>query len=115
MLGVLIPSLTTTSPLPAISDKASTLGFLVALNELLGGDSNERIQSKHNNDKNRQPDAARRIFFGVRQNGDSTREGIVPDIIVLSFVHLMCLCFCIFVLFYFCFIHAFCRIISCIT
>ena len=51
MLGVLIPSLATTSPLPAISDKTSTSGFLVALNELLGGDSNERIQSKRNNER----------------------------------------------------------------
>ena len=45
---MLIPSLTTTSRLPAISDKTSTSGFLVALNELLGGDSNERIQGKRN-------------------------------------------------------------------
>ena len=44
-------------------------------------------------------------FFGVRQNGDSTGEGIVSDIIGLSFVYLMCLNFVIFVLFYF--IHAF--------
>ena len=39
--SLLIPSLTTTTPLLAISDKTSTSGFLVALNELLGGDSNE--------------------------------------------------------------------------
>ena len=73
MLGVLIPSLTTTSPLLAISDKTSISGFLVALNELLGGDSNEPIQSKRKNDE-KSPDAAlaRWIFFGVRQNGDST-------------------------------------------
>jgi hypothetical protein len=51
----------------------------------------------------------------VRQNGDSIREGTVSDNIGPSFVYLMCLCFCIFVLFYFCFIHAFCRIVSCIT
>ena len=43
-LGVLIPSLTTTSPLPVISDKASTSGFLVAFNKLLGGDSNEQFK-----------------------------------------------------------------------
>jgi hypothetical protein len=43
----------------------------------------------------------------VRQNGDSTGEGIVSNNIGLSFVYLMCLNFCSFVLFYFCFIHAF--------
>jgi hypothetical protein len=43
----------------------------------------------------------------VRQNGDSTGEGTVSDNIGLNFVYLMCLSFCIFVLFYFCFIHAF--------
>ena len=51
----------------------------------------------------------------VRQNGDSTGEGTVSDNIGLSFVYLMCLSFCIFVLFYFCFIHVFFRIVSCIT
>ena len=43
----------------------------------------------------------------MRQNGDSTGEGTVSDDIGLSFVYLMCLSFCIFVLFYFCFIHVF--------
>jgi hypothetical protein len=56
-----------------------------------------------------------RGFFDVRQNGDSTGDGIVSDDIGLSFVYLMCLCFCIFVLFYFCFIHALYRFVSCIT
>ena len=66
MLGVLIPSLTTTSPLLAISNKTSTSGFLVALNELLGGDSNERIQGKRNIREKSPADAARQDFFGVR-------------------------------------------------
>jgi hypothetical protein len=55
--------------------------------------------------ENRQP--MPRGFSDVRQNGDSTGEGIVSDNIGLSFVYLMCLSFCIFVLFYFCFIHVF--------
>ena len=55
---MLIPSLTATSPLPTISDQTNTSGFLVAHNQLLGGDS-QRIQSKRNNEKNRQLDAAR--------------------------------------------------------
>ena len=38
--------------------------------------------------------------FDVRQNDDSTGEGIVFDIIGLSFVYLMCLSFCNFI---FCF------------
>ena len=48
-----------------------------------------------------------RGFLDVRQNGDSTGEGTVSDNIGLSFVYLMCLSFCIFVLFYFYFIHVF--------
>jgi hypothetical protein len=48
-----------------------------------------------------------RGFYDVRQNDDSTGEGIVFNTIGLSFVYLMCLSFCIFILFYFCFIHAF--------
>jgi len=55
--------------------------------------------------ENRQP--MPRDFSDVRQNGDSTGEGTVSDNIGLSFVYLMCLSFCIFVLFYFCFIHVF--------
>ena len=54
-------------------------------------------------------------FFGVRQNGDSTGEGIVSDIIGLSFVYLMCLSFLHFYLFINIFSHAFYRIDSCIT
>ena len=72
MLGVLIPSLTTTSPLPAISDKTSTSGFLVALNELLGGDSNES-NSKQMQKREKSPaDAARRIwiFLGCDNNNN---------------------------------------------
>ena len=97
---MLIPSLTTTSPLPAISDRTSTSGFLVALNELLGGDSNEGIQGKRNIREKSPADAARQDFFRVRQNGDSTREGIVFNIIGLSFVYLMCMFshFCVFFL-----------------
>jgi len=49
----------------------------------------------------------RRADFDVWQNGDSTGEGTISDNIGLSFVYLMCLSFCIFVLLYFCFIHAF--------
>jgi hypothetical protein len=45
--------------------------------------------------------------FDVRQNDDSTGEGTISDNIGLSFVYLMCLSICIFILFYFCFIHAF--------
>ena len=43
--------------------------------------------------------------FNVRQNDNSTGEGIVFDIIGLSFVFLMCLCFFSFclILFYFIF------------
>jgi hypothetical protein len=59
----------------------------------------------NNKQKNRQPTP--RGFYDVRQNGDSTGEGTVSDNIGLSFVYLMCLSFCIFVLFYFCFIHVF--------
>ena len=51
-----------------------------------------------------------RGFSDVRQNGDSTGEGTVSDNIGLSFVYLMCLSFCIFILFYFCFIHAFLKL-----
>jgi len=64
-------------------------------------------QSKRVNDKS---PARCRADFDVRQNGDSTREGIVSDNIGLSFVYLMCLSFCIFILFYFCFIHAFLKL-----
>jgi len=60
-----------------------------------------------------------RGFFDVRQNDDSTGEGIVFDIIGLSFVFSMCLSFLRFVLFYlilfFLFIHALYKIVSCIT
>ena len=52
--------------LPAISDRTSTSGFLVALNELLGGDSNERIQSKRNI-REKSPTDAARGFSDVRQ------------------------------------------------
>jgi hypothetical protein len=45
----------------------------------------------------------RRRAGDVRQNGDSTGEGTVFDIIGLSFVFLMCLSFLPFVLFYFLF------------
>ena len=38
--------------------------------------------------------------FDVRQNGDSAGEGIVSDIIGLSFVYLMCLSFCNFIFFF---------------
>jgi hypothetical protein len=55
--------------------------------------------------KDRQPTP--RGFSDVRQNGDSTGEGTVSNNIGLSFVYLTCLSFCSFVLFYFCFIHAF--------
>jgi hypothetical protein len=43
----------------------------------------------------------------VRQNGDPTGEGTVSNNIGLSFVYFMCLSFCTFILFYFCFVHAF--------
>ena len=43
-----------------------------------------------------------RGFFDVRQNDDSTGEGIVFDIIGLSFVFSMCLSFLRFVLFMHC-------------
>ena len=65
MLGVLISSLTTTSPLPAISDKTSTSGFLVASNQLLGGDSNKPFKANEHNEKNRQ--SMPRRFSDVRQ------------------------------------------------
>lgn len=66
MLRVLIPSLTTTSPLTAISDKASASSFLVARNQLLGGDSNEPINSTQ---REKLPADAARGFSDVRQNG----------------------------------------------
>jgi len=62
-------------------------------------------QANNATTKNRQPTP--RGFYDVRQNGDSIGEGTVSDNIGLSFVYLMCLSFCIFILFHFCFIHAF--------
>ena len=53
-LGVLIPSLTTTSPYPWIFDKTSTSGFLVAFNKLLGGHSQQSNEAMHN-EKNHHP------------------------------------------------------------
>jgi len=41
-----------------------------------------------------------RGYFDVRQNGDSTGEGTVSDIIGLSFVFLICLIFCNFISFF---------------
>jgi len=65
-------------------------------------------QSNSNqNDNEKIVSRCRADFFDVRQNGDSTGEGTVSDNIGLSFVYLMCVSFCIFVLFYFYFIHAF--------
>ena len=87
MLGVLIPSQTTTSPLPAISDKTSTSGFLVALNELLGGDSNEPIQANAKTREKSPVDAARQIFFlGCDRMATPLGTGIVFNFIGLSFV-----------------------------
>jgi len=59
------------------------------------------------NDNEKIASRCRADFLDVRQNGDSAGEGTVSDNIGLSFVYLMCLSFCIFVLFYFCFIHVF--------
>ena len=59
--------------------------------------------------------AKRRHAGDVRQNDNSTGEGIVSNNIGLSFVYLMCLSFCIFVLFFFLFYPSIFRIVSCIT
>jgi len=66
--------------------------------------TNRSNQATHNNDKIAKQTPR---GFDVRQNSDSVGEGTVSDNIGLSFVYLMCLSFSIFVLFYFCFIHAF--------
>ena len=70
---------------------------------------------KNKSSKQNEKSPSRGRAGDVRQNDDSTEKGTVSDNVGLSFVYLMCLCFCIFVLFYFCFIHAFCKIVSCIT
>ena len=59
---------------------------------------NEPIQAMQQRQKS-SVDATR--DFDVRQDGDSAGEGIVSDIIGLSFVYLMCLSFCNFILFFF--------------
>jgi len=63
--------------------------------------------NQSNQQKDKIASRCRADFSDVRQNGDSAGEGTVSDDIGLSFVYLMCLSFCIFVLFYFCFIHVF--------
>jgi len=69
--------------------------------------TNQSKSNQNDNEKIASRCRADFFFFDVRQNGDSTGEGTVSDDIGLSFVYLMCLSFCIFVLFYFYFIHVF--------
>ena len=107
VLEVLISFLATISPLPVnIWQRPVHPGFLVILNQILGGDSQDPTLSK------RMKIIIRRRAGDVGQNNDFNGEGIVFNIIGLSLVFLMCLNFLRFVLFYFLFLFMHCRELS---
>ena len=68
------------------SNKTSTSGFLVARNQLLGGDSNEQIQAMTTTEKNRQPMPHADIFWGATITTITTTIIIIITVIITVIV-----------------------------
>jgi hypothetical protein len=106
---MLIPSLATTSPLSMnIWQRPVHPDFLVAFNQILGGDSQSSIKRTKIAIKRRRAGTCGKMVTALGKVLFSNNIGV-------SFAYLMCLSFCVLSYFVNVFFHALYRIVSCIT